>query len=167
LTPSVLTIIAFLPDSLGRVDVHLVFGDSHRLANQIQGLKLIWRQVLARRILNDWQWPLIQPHCLGQQGQPGQTGGDTRLFLEAVLWIARTGAPWRDLPEEFGKSNSVFKRFRRWVLAGAFTRIFNMLSDDPDFEFGMIDGTISKVHRHGQGAKGGLKIRRSEKAGAA
>jgi transposase len=142
-------------------------GDSHRLANQIQGVKLIWRQALARRILNDLQWSLMQPDCLGQEGQPGQTGGDPRLFVEAVLWIARTGAPWRDLPEEFGKFNSVFKRFRRWVLAGVFTRIFNRLSDDPDFEFAMIDGTISKVHRHGQGGKGGLKIRQSKKVEAA
>jgi transposase len=140
--------------------------------------------LLARRILTDLQWSLMQPYCLGQEGQPGQTGGDTRLFLEAVLWIARTGAPWRDLPEEFGKANSVFKRFRRWVLAGAFSLIFNALSDDPDFEFAMIDGTISKVHRHGQGAKGrsepeappcaawwsgerrGPKIRQLEKAAA-
>ena len=74
---------------------------------------------MTRRILSEAQWVLMQPHCLGQEGQPGQTGGDTRLFLEAVLWIARTGAPWRDLPEEFGKFNSVFKRFRRWVLADA------------------------------------------------
>jgi len=65
------------------------------------------------------------------------------------------------------KSNSVFKRFRRWVLAGVFTRIFNALSDDADFEYGMIEGTICKVHRHGQGAKGGPKIRPLAKAKAA
>ena len=122
---------------------------------------------MARLMLTDGQWTLMQPFCLGQEGQPGQTGGDTRRFVEAVLWIARTGSPWRDLPGEFGNWNSVFKRFRRWVLAGAFTRIFNMLSDDPDFEYAMIDGTICKVHRHGQGAKGGPKIRRLAKAKAA
>ena len=119
---------------------------------------------VARTLLTDEQWALIQPHCLGQVGQPGQTGRNTRLFVEAVLWIARTGSPWRDLPDEFGKSNTVFKRFRRWVRSGIFIRIFNMLSDDPEFEYAMIDGTISKVHRHGQGAKGGPKIRPSVKA---
>ncbi len=69
------------------------------------------------------------------------------------------GSPWRDLPEEFGPWNSVFKRFRRWVKAGVFERIFNALSEDSDFEYVMVDGTIVRVHRHGQGAKGGPKIR--------
>ena len=122
---------------------------------------------MNRRILTDGHWNQIAPLCLGKAGDPGQTGGDGRLFLEAVLWIARTGAPWRDLPVEFGRWNSVFKRFRNWVKAGAFERIFKELAEDSDLEYVMIDGTISKVHRHGQGAKGGPKIRRSARAAAA
>jgi len=122
---------------------------------------------LDRRILSDEQWEAIAPLCLGKIGDPGQTGGNGRLFLEGVLWIARTGSPWRDLPAEFGAWNSVFKRFRRWVKAGAFERIFNVLSEDADFECVMVDGTIVRVHRHGQGAKGGPEVRRSAKAGAA
>ncbi len=70
---------------------------------------------MARLILTDRQWALMEPHCLGKKSDPGQTGGDGRMFIEAVLWIARTGAPWRDLPAEFGNWNSVFKRFRHWV----------------------------------------------------
>ena len=65
--------------------------------------------------LTDAQWAKMDPHCLGKATDPGRTGGDGRLFLEAVLWIARTGSPWRDLPPRFGKWNSVFKRFRDWV----------------------------------------------------
>ena len=95
----------------------------------------------------------------GQKTDPGRTGGDGRLFLEAVLWIARTGSPWRDLPPGLGNWNSVFKRFRDWVKADVFQRMFDALSDEPDMEFAMVDGTIVKVHRHGQGAKGGLKAR--------
>lgn len=115
---------------------------------------------MARLILIDRQWALIEPYCLGKTSDPGQTGSDGRMFIEAVLWIARTGAPWRDLPAEFGNWNSVFKRFRRWVLRGVFERIFGALSEACDMEYAMVDGTIVKVHRHGQGAKGGLKARR-------
>ena len=77
----------------------------------------------------------------------------------ALFGIARTGSPWRDLPPDLGHWNTVFKRFRDWVKADVFHRMFDALSDEPDMEFAMIDGTIVKVHRHGQGAKGGLKAR--------
>lgn len=114
---------------------------------------------MTRRVLTDAQWATIEPFCLGKTSDPGQTGRDPRLFMEAVLWIVRTGAQWRELPEAFGKWNSVFKRFRRWVKADTFYRMFRALSAEADFEYAMIDGTIVKVHRSGQGAKGGLKAR--------
>lgn len=114
-----------------------------------------------RYVITDQMWTLMEPHCLGKKSDPGRTGGDARLFLEAVLWIARTDCPWRDLPPHFGKWNTVFKRFRDWVKADVFKRIFDALSGEPDMEYVMIDGTIVKVHRHGQGAKGGLKARLS------
>ncbi|MBV8520606.1 MAG: transposase, partial [Acetobacteraceae bacterium] len=95
--------------------------------------------------------------CLGKPGDPGRTGGDNRLFVEAVLWIMRTGSPWRDLPPGFGKWNSVEKRFRDWVKAGVFRRMLEAVAADPDLEYAMVDATIVKVHRHGQGAKGGLR----------
>jgi transposase len=109
--------------------------------------------------ITDSQWVRMAPHCLGKPTDPGRTGGDGRMFLEAVLWIARTGSPWRDLPPVFGKWNTVFKRYRDWVKADVFKKIFDAVSDDPDMEYVMVDATIVKVHRHGQGAKGGLKVR--------
>jgi transposase len=81
------------------------------------------------------------------------------MFIEAVLWIARTGSPWRDLPAMFGNWSTVYRRVRDWREADVFKRIFDALSDDPDMEYAMIDATIVKVHRHGQGAKGGLRAR--------
>ena len=74
-----------------------------------------------------------------------------------MLWIARTGR--RDLPLFFGNWNSVFKRYRDWVEAGVFIRLFEACSDEPDMEYAMVDATIVKVHRHGQGAKGGRRTR--------
>ena len=116
---------------------------------------------MIRAVLEDSQWDKIAPLLPGKPGDPGRTAADNRIFLEAVLWIARTGAPWRDLPDEFGLWNSVFRRFRRWALKGVFERVFIALSGDPDFEYAMIDGTIVRVHQHGTGAKGGLAARPS------
>ena len=109
-----------------------------------------------RWVLSQSQWDKMEPHCLGKASDPGRSGSDNRRFVEAVLWIVRTGSPWRDLPPELGKWNTVFKRFRDWVKAGVFKRLFEAVSGQPDMEYAMVDATIVKVHRHGQGAKGGL-----------
>lgn len=122
---------------------------------------------MDRFSLTDAQWEKMKPCCLGKPTDPGRTGSDNRLFVEAALWIARTGSPWRDLPPLFGKWNTVFKRFRDWVKADVFKRLFDAVSDDADMECAMVDATIVKVHRHGQGAKGGLKARPSAVPGAA
>ena len=122
---------------------------------------------MNRDLLNDEQWKRIAPLLPGKDGDPGRSGKDNRLFVEAVLWLVRAGAPWRDLPPRFGKWESVWKRFRRWAEKGVFERIFHELSQDPDFEYGLVDGTIVKVHRHGTGARGGLKIRPSANRAAA
>src|SRR5258707_1715826 len=73
---------------------------------------------MDRLILSDAQWAKMEPLCLGKPGDPGRSGKNNRLFVEAVLWIARTGSPWRDLPRSFGHWNSTFTRFRDWVKAG-------------------------------------------------
>ena len=122
---------------------------------------------MNRLVLKDEQWERIAPLLPGKAGDPGRSGLDNRLFLEAVLWMVRTGAPWRDLPEAFGSWNSVFRRFRRWAQASVFERLFQILSGDRDFEYALIDGTIIRVHQHGTGAKGGLVGRRSGARAAA
>ena len=122
---------------------------------------------MDRYVLTDAQWAKMEPHCRGKKSDPGRSGADNRQFVEAVLWIARTGSPWRDLPAEFGGWNTVFKRFRDWVKGDVFQRLFDAASDEPDMEYAMVDATIVKVHRHGQGAKGGLKTRPSASPRAA
>jgi putative transposase len=114
---------------------------------------------LIRTVLRDDQWERIAPHVPGKAGDPGRPGHNNRLFVEAVLWVARTGAPWRDLPEAFGNWFTAYTRFWRWAKKNVWERIFRILSDDPDFEYVLIDATLARVHQHGTGAKGGLKIR--------
>lgn len=122
---------------------------------------------MERFLLSDAQFEKIAPILPGKNSDPGRTAANNRLFVEAVLWIVRTGAPWRDLPVCFGCWNSAFRRFRRWSRKGVFEKIFNALSGDPDFEYAIVDGTIVRVHQHGAGAKGGLKIRLSAARGEA
>jgi transposase len=123
--------------------------------------------VLDRLVLSDEQWSLISGQIIGRPDQRGSTGRDNRMFVEGVLWIVRTGAPWRDLPEAFGEWNSVFRRFSRWSQKGVWQRVFEALSDDPDFEYLIIDSTIVRAHQHASGAKGGLKIKLSDAREAA
>jgi transposase len=114
-----------------------------------------------RLVVSDAVWAKVAALLPGTATDPGATGKDNRLFLEAVLWRLRTGSPWRDLPSGFGNWNSVFQRFRRWVRAGVFERLFERVSDEPDFEYALIDGTIVSAHQKASGAKGGLRIKPS------
>jgi len=115
-----------------------------------------------RLALSDRHWERIAPHIIGDERTRGSSGRDNRLFVEAVLWLVRTGVPWRDLPEDFGPWNSVFRRFSRWSRKGIWWRIFEAMSDDPDFEYLIVDSTIVRAHQHASGAKkGGLEIRAS------
>ena len=77
----------------------------------------------SRFVLTDRQWQLIEPLCPGGAHAPGRTGRDTRLFLEAVLWIVRTNAPWRDLPSEFGNWSSSVKQTIRGIVCSAEQRL--------------------------------------------
>lgn len=107
----------------------------------------------VRTTLTDKQWALIEPVLPGRPGDPGRSGNNNRMSLEGMIWITRTGAPWRDLPWEFGNWNTVHRRFRRWVQSGVFQQIFDVIEEDLDLKAVMVDGTFAKVHQHGAGAK--------------
>ena len=118
--------------------------------------------MLDRHDLTDAEWARLEPLLPDRTPRRGGWWNDHRQVINGLLWRTRTGAPWRDLPMGFGNWNSVFKRVRRWTLAGVFDRIFAVLRGDPDFEYVIADGTIVRVHQKGTGARGGLKIRRSD-----
>ena len=123
--------------------------------------------VTDRLVLSDEQWNKMSGLIIGRPDQRGSTGRNNRMFVEGVLWIVRTGSPWRDLPEAFGEWNSVFRRFSRWSRKGVWQRMFEAMSNDPDFEYLIINSTIVRAHQHASGAKRGLKIKRSDARAAA
>jgi putative transposase len=82
---------------------------------------------------------------------------NVRLFLEAMYWLARSGAQWRFLPEEYGYWNSLYQRFEDWSARGVWKRMFHYFSQDSDMEWLMIDSTIVRAHACASGGKGGRK----------
>jgi transposase len=104
--------------------------------------------------LTDDQWQKILPVL--KSCAPGirlGAGRDARRFLDAVLWILRSGAQWRLLPKEYGNWNSVYKRFARWSESGIFEKLFQHFSADRDLEHLLIDSTIVRAHACASGAQ--------------
>ena len=92
----------------------------------------------------------INRFCPNKRGH--LSGNDNRLFVEAVLWVGRTGSPWRDLPVEFGPWNSAYVRFARWSDKQVWHKVFVVLRQDADFEEVFLDSTVVRAHQHAAGA---------------
>src|SRR3954447_10690884 len=107
--------------------------------------------------LSNAQWERVRDLLPGKPGDPGRTAADNRLFVNAVLWVLRSGARWSDLPERYGKYKTVHKRFMRWAEKGVWERLFTVLTRDRDNEYLMIDSTIVRAHQQAATGKGGPK----------
>jgi len=125
--------------------------------------------MVKRYGLRDDQWERIKDILPGREGHVGGTAKDNRLFVEAVIWKFRSGAPWRDLPERFGGWKNTHRRFSRWSESGVWANLFKHLATDADNEYAMIDSTIVRAHQHSAGArkKGALITGKSKPSAAA
>jgi transposase len=127
-----------------------------------------------RYMITDPLWaamqPLVNEAKRHKGGQPPVL--PDRMFLEALLYLARAGIPWRDLPGEFGAWDAVYNRFRRWVASGALARLFAAMTADPQFDEVrrvLVDSTTVRAHRHAAGAprKESTSGRRPRRSGRA
>ena len=110
---------------------------------------------MIRGLMADDEWAYFEPFLIHRGG--GRPPRNHRRVLDAVFWLMRTGAPWRDLPEEFGNWNSIFRQFRRWADSGIWDVILEGLaaSGVADAALQMIDATIIRAHHCAAGGKGG------------
>lgn len=113
---------------------------------------------MLRLQLDERQWQKIAGFLRADRGA-GHPARDDRNYVEAVLWSLRTGAPWRDLPSEFGPWKTVYNRFDRWSKKGKWERLLVALRTDVDNEWHSIDSTINRAHQHAAGGKGGRHSR--------
>jgi transposase len=116
---------------------------------------------VIRGLMSDQEWSCLEPFVMGSVASGGRRPKNHRLVLDGVFWIARTGVPWRDLPDHFGKWSSVYRQFRRWTVSGLWELILDAFNDsgggNPSLQ--MIDSTIIRAHHCAAGAKGGLRDR--------
>lgn len=109
---------------------------------------------IRRYEITDEQWEQIC--CLFPIAKTGRPPKDNRLMFNAILWLARSGSAWRDLPERYGSWKTVYSRFSKWRDDGTLFAVFHALNADADYENLSIDSTIIKAHQHSAGAKKGL-----------
>ena len=121
---------------------------------------------MERKVLTDARWKKIEQLLPGKASDPGCTAKDNRRFVEAVLWIARTGSPWRDLPVELGNWHTTYVRFARWRDTGVWDRVAQALAGDAELERVFIDSTIVRAHQHAAGAQKKLAHKPSGGRGA-
>ena len=116
---------------------------------------------MSRGDLTDAQWRILDP-LLPDRGERGPEIEDKRRTVNGILWVLRTGAPWRDMPERYGNWNSVYVRFSRWSKLGVWDAAFETLASlgPPADEEHAIDSTIVRAHQHAAWRKRGIKIRR-------
>ena len=119
-----------------------------------------------RHDISDKAWANIQAHLPGSEGRVGRPAGDNRQFINAVFWILRTGAPWRDLPPDYGDWKNTHRRFSRWRDRGVWEKLLEVLIVEPDYEWLMIDASHCKVHPHAAGAVGGNQAMARTKGGS-
>jgi putative transposase len=115
--------------------------------------------MVKRYELSDAQWERICLVLPGKASDPGRTAQDNRRFVNAVLWVLRSGARWSDLPERYGKWKSVHTRFARWAKKGVWERVFATLVADRRNEYLMLDTTLVRAHQQAATGKGGRATR--------
>ena len=114
----------------------------------------------VRKRISDGQWGKLEPHMGGKAGDVGATGRDNRLFMEVVLWIMRTGSPWRDLPTQLGNWHTTDTRFKRWGESGRWQTLLKAVSGQKDLEVLMLESTVVRAHQHASGAQKKRGIRK-------
>jgi transposase len=122
---------------------------------------LLREAALIRGLMSDVEWEFFEPFVVAGGPLSGRPPSDHRRTLDGIFWVTRTGAPWRDLPEELGKWNSVYKQFLRWSRSGLWDFLLEALGDSgaAPKTVQMIDSTVIRAHHQAAGAKGGLKTK--------